>query len=357
MRAARMLVVLLAGVAALGLSGVASAGTAPAFRLVAHEPAARISSIACASATECVAAAQDGTLWTSSSGARRWRKVSGVTLPSSPAAASCAPDGACVVIADMGYAGAAVRRADGRWRLVDMPRPRRALSDYAFYDVSCPRSNWCIAVGSASPRGGEAGDQYPVSEVWNGHVWHGKYVPENHSADTGLESVSCWAPRGCAAVGTALTCRCTAYAGVTYQLEHGAWSGGPMPRPVSGRTPTPEGIACWAVSRCMISATVRHTPVGFRLSRHRYRTFASRGPATKYVSVGYIGCHSATDCIMGGTPNGFTTNPAPLAAHWDGRAWTRMTVAGSRARDITGIACPPRAACLAAAGRIERQRR
>jgi hypothetical protein len=357
MRAARKLIVLLAGVAALSVAGVASASTAPAFRLVAHEPAARITSIACSAATECVAAAQDGTLWTSSSGAQRWRKVGGVALSSSPAAASCAPRGTCVVITAGGKAGAAVRRADGHWRLVDMPRPRQSTSDFAFNDVSCPRSGWCIAVGYASPRGGEPEDRYPVSEVWNGHVWRGKYVAEKHSADTDLVSVSCWAPRGCAAVGDALVCRCTAYAGVAFRLEHGAWSGGRLPRPVSGRTPFPEGIACWAVSRCMISGTVGHTPVGFRLSRHAYRVFASRGPATRNDYVGSIGCHGATDCVMGGTPDESAKAVAPLAAQWDGRAWTRMTVAGSRARDITSIACPRRAACLAAAGRIERQRR
>lgn len=337
-------------------AGAASAATAPSFRLVAHEPAARIASIACSSATECLAAGSNGTLWTSSSSARRWRKVGGVTLPRTPNAASCAPDGACVVIADSGNAGAAVRRADGRWRLVDMPRPRGSSSDYAFDDVSCPRSDWCIAVGSAIPRGGEPGDQIPVAEVWNGHAWHGKYVPENNSTDTALWSVSCWAPRGCAAVGAALICRCTAYAGVAYRLEHGVWSGDPLPRPVSGRTPFPEAIACWGVSRCMISGTVKRTPVGFRLSRHGYRTFASR-PAVFRPYLGSIACHSATDCVMGGTGDGSAQDPTPLAAHWDGRAWTRMGLEGSRQGEITGLTCPPRAACLAALGPIERQSR
>ncbi len=86
----------------------------------------------------------------------------------------------------------AERYAQGRWT------PMRIVGRYqsAFYDVSCPVTRYCVAVGV------EHGSASLI-EAWNGAHWAAQDAPRirrplNVNA---LLSVSCVSPKDCTAVG------------------------------------------------------------------------------------------------------------------------------------------------------------
>jgi hypothetical protein len=104
-----------------------------------------------------------------------------------------------------GYAKALVEEWNGStWtegNAVD-PNPRGAPYDAnsELYAISCASPTSCVAVGEYED---EPDDTHPaLAENWNGSTWTVDSTPTiPHTFQTYLNSVSCWAPASCMAVG------------------------------------------------------------------------------------------------------------------------------------------------------------
>jgi lysophospholipase L1-like esterase len=82
------------------------------------------------------------------------------------------------------------------------PNPRGAPYDAnsALYAISCASPTSCVAVGEYED---EPDDTDPaLAEIWNGNTWTVDSTPTiPYAGQTSLNSVSCWAPGSCRAVG------------------------------------------------------------------------------------------------------------------------------------------------------------
>jgi hypothetical protein len=90
------------------------------------------------------------------------------------------------------------------WRLEPVPRPRQAEDGAYLYGVDCSAATACTAVGSYTP-GTEGGPT--MAGRWNGTSWslQDSETPSGHTAE--LASVSCLASWVCIAVGDSGTTR------------------------------------------------------------------------------------------------------------------------------------------------------
>jgi hypothetical protein len=122
---------------------------------------------------------------------------------------SCTSPNHCLAVGyyvdDTGYGKTLVEEWNGStWTegsAVD-PNPRGAPYDATseLYAISCASSTSCVAVGEYED---EPDDTDPaLAESWNGSTWTVDSTPTIlHAFQTYLNSVSCWAPGSCTAVG------------------------------------------------------------------------------------------------------------------------------------------------------------
>lgn len=125
--------------------------------------------------------------------------------------------------------------------------------------LSCPTRNFCLAVGSTL---NAIGGQADLTTRWNGRSWAVER-PLKHPQN--FSSISCWSPRGCIAVGTAVA----------------RWNGSSWR--IQQRNDAMSAVSCWSAHGCM--------------------------------AVGDQYANSD------GTPR-------PVAQSWSGRSWRRLVGAG-----------------------------
>jgi len=111
------------------------------------------------------------------------------------------------------------------WHVLETPDPPRS-TNARLLDVTCPRSDRCIAVGSSTSSGG----RQPLIEAWDGRRWRVEpiAVPASFSSST-LDSIDCAAPASCHAVGTYQE-RAPILHSFSAELIDGDW----MVRPIRG---------------------------------------------------------------------------------------------------------------------------
>lgn len=174
---------------------------------------AEMTSVACATATQCVAvgayatatesfpmvAIWDGSSWHLQSATEPAGAVGTVLL-----SVSCYSASGCTAVGT--YAGPKgksfnlVERYDGTaWSLQTAESP--STTNNALIDISCPSAASCVALGVqvlSSTKGSALAEQSVVEE-WNGSSWTLGALPEPHAA---LGGVSCVAAGSCMVVGS-----------------------------------------------------------------------------------------------------------------------------------------------------------
>lgn len=210
--------VAMAGAAVVG-AGQAQAAVHPVVRHVPHAivphagtTSAELEGVSCPTGTTCLAVGwHAGASGPTRTLAERWAgghwHIVGSASPARAAdteldAVSCASATSCQAV---GFTIASkpssfrilAERWNGRsWSTVPIPN----IAGGSLDEISCPRSNICMAVGSQSTGGG---DFRPVSERWNGKKWARVTTPQPASRKlfAAFNDVSCSGPRNCVAVG------------------------------------------------------------------------------------------------------------------------------------------------------------
>jgi hypothetical protein len=225
---------------------------------------------------------------------------------------SCASTTACTAVGGIYYAhevAPAVLRWYGRaWSVQHAPNPpehehaeERHQAEFGgtvLTGISCARPGDCVAVGK---RGVD--QEGTLAEHWNGKTWRVMPTPLSRTLNSELNAVSCSSPQACTAVGDHLITGSARLVTVVMR-----WN---------GRT--------WAL---------QSTP-------------SSLGEGELFS----VSCPAAAACTaIGDLGAVLVTQPAVLAAQWDGRTWTLQPVpapAGGPGR-MHSAACASASSCVAA---------
>lgn len=209
--------------------------------------------------------------------------------------------------------------------------------------VACTSRSLCFAVGGR------------LQERWNGLTWSSFHAPR---AGVGLTSIACGAPTSCVAVG-----------GTGNRTLFENWNGRLWSSHVGPRVPSTTSVKfvsvscisrtfCMAVSQRQVrvaSGSKIAYPSTFFGDIWNGRRWSVVALASPFGGVDNVTCIAANDCWTEGfvpdTPPG--AGATPVADHWDGAAWTPVTIPPSIAQWIFKgpIACPTATMCWLLAGR------
>jgi hypothetical protein len=267
---------------------------------------------------------------------------------------SCTTAGTCSAV------GLAVTQAfaeewnGSSWSIESIPNPSGEVES-SLGGVACTSAGVCTAVGAYGISGG---DQYTLTEEWNGSSWSIETTPDPFGAQTSLLSgVACSSAGDCTAVGDYID---SSALGVTLaETSSGAsWSVDTTPNPkgVSLNTDL-TGVACSSAKACIAvgSSFVQFQAAG--------EAFAEAWNGTKWSvqtvpvpsgsllsSFSGVACTSANACTAVGTYDDSSEVAYTLAEAWNGTKWsvqTTPTPSGAKASILNGVACSSASACTA----------
>jgi hypothetical protein len=305
-----------------------------------------LSAVSCVSATSCIAVSGsqamkwDGATWTQLTLAQPGTAV--MSLPG----IACRTGTACLAVgAYRTLDGASLPLAEqwngSTWRVRRTPGPGDAFNGLS--GVSCVSAVRCMAVGD---RINGSDVQVALAERWDGRRWRVLAPPSPGAHLTVLNSVSCPAAANCMAVGYY-----DAAGGSQAFAEH--WTGGSWAALVIPHDGVLKAVSCPVVNRCMA--------VGSFLSAGRQQALSATwdgaawsvqpspdlgGSFTEFTG---LWCTSGSNCMAVGDHNIRRANArVPLAARWDGAAWTVLAtpIPGGAGR-LTSVSCPRPARCTA----------
>jgi hypothetical protein len=266
---------------------------------------------------------------------------------------SCAAPTACIAVGSVAGARrdfALAKRWNGkRWSIQTIRQPPGPFPNSDLYDVSCPSSTACIAVGNVLTN---SQSEQGLAERWDGKRWSPQSTPFTQAG--ALSGVSCASSSACTAVGgyTALykTPDSNYYAGHTLveRWDGTHWSIQPAPSPADGFL---NDVSCTSPTVC--------TAVGGILLSNRGATLMieswdgttwsiqpSPNPGNGSVLQG-VSCTSSTACVAVGVADYYHRT---LVERWDGASWSiQPTPRLPRASDISliGVSCTSSTACTA----------
>jgi hypothetical protein len=200
-------------------------------------------------------------------------------------------------------------------------------SQSSLADVDCLSATSCFAVGAF--RGDDADDR-PLVERWNGSQWQTMTVPAPLSGGGSLSSVSCVNAADCTAVGSR-----NAGDGLATLVEHwngSAWSIVPSPTP-GGGIPLFTSVDCGAAGRCVavgVVLTESFSERAFSAYSRGGRWYLARLPLpdfTEIAEVTSVSCATATSCFAVGRYGLVTGDRRQIVkaflGHWNGSRWQR----------------------------------
>ena len=285
-------------------------------RLGGDEHSARFPSVACTSATACIAV---GSYFFTSDGG-------GGQLP------------------------LAVRLDGHRWSLV-YGRFKGVAPESALSGVSCAARRSCETVG-ASNLG--AGIPHTLGLHWNGRSWSTQTTAnQTQPSPAGLSGVSCSSADACTAVGS--------YVGGNGQDQPLAdtwngdiWSIQKTPKPPSGRIKVADSglnaVSCTSVDACMAVGSGVRGPLAERWDGSRWTILKTPIPAQPFTGVS---CTSADACTAVGSYVSKRGGTLALAERWNGTNWTVQTLpdpagtASGAANELFSVSCSSATACMA----------
>jgi hypothetical protein len=369
----------LAGGSVLALPGRALADPTYRFGATAHissgAPASDQDALGCASANDCVTVGPD---LAKTFNGRQVAAIPGLNGPGTMTAdgidpndwhaASCAADGACMIVSVDGFvAGHSAFRASAKapWTRVAMPMPKPDNDLDAWLtaqSVSCSSATFCLAAASFSD------DINLGSQVWrwDGHAWHlGNLKPsEPGFGGVYFSAVSCAAAWQCVVVGHRFIEFVNSFganelgsAPFRAVLDGNKWSVANLPVPRGTVDVQADAVSCWSVHHCRITGSATDQP-----NRNVVSVWTWAGQAFS-ATTGYqdatspkldsMSCTSATFCVAAGVDDPAKSGHSEhLDLLWNGTAWTslaihRTALSGSGVVFTTtnGVACSTAYAC------------
>src|SRR5689334_1613307 len=220
-----------------------------------------LNSVSCTATTACTAVGY----YTDSTGrivtlAERWNgsawSIQTTANPASGATelvgVSCTSSTSCTAVGKQSTGTFAERWNGTSWSISSTPNPEGSASAIRLYDVSCPTTSFCLAVGNyaTSPK-------KTLVERWNGSTWSLLSSPNPSEAGSAfLTDVSCPTAESCAATGY----YATTLGGSEYRTLVERWNGSAVSLQSS---PNPEGKAVVQLNDVSCTTASACTSVGF----------------------------------------------------------------------------------------------
>jgi len=299
-----------------GLAGALRMGTATA----AVAPGDELFGVSCVSTTNCLAVGENlngdggnGTPLTEKWNGSKWTSTAALKLPAGGKGGglsdvACKSASECVAVGDYVKSGTSFFALAAKWNgktWTTFTAPGTA-GDNTFLDgLSCVTATDCIATGSFTTDGGN--DAVPLADSWNGSKWTQLANPKTPSGTQlgVLTSVACVAAKSCMATGLELS------ATTADELAE-TWNG-----------------SAWTMTK---------TP--------------ATGMDTLDELIG-VSCLSLKNCSAVGenlTITSTTIKEVGSAQHWNGTAWSNLTVPWAASADdtaLTGVSCVSPTDCVA----------
>lgn len=280
-------------------------------------------------------------------------------------AVSCSGPGSCVAVGSADYPSGhqlprqlplIERLSNGRWTIARSPALRGATASL-LRGVSCPRADFCVAVGYvryASPAAFDA-----LAETWNGTSWTIDPLPAPAGAqEPELAAVSCPARGACVAAGDYIDAKTDTYRPLADRLAGHAWSllAAPAPHGASGDSEF-TGIDCATPAACEVVGNVNYNDTfqdvfayGLSGSAWTAQHQVNPGPPPGNFDNG-VSCSSAGACTSVGTV--WIVQESALAEYWNGSTWVRQTTPAPPGRPETtllGVSCGGATSCVTVGG-------
>jgi hypothetical protein len=314
-----------------------SSGAEPAEEGPEFSTFKRLQGVSCASATGCVAVAEQ---WAEGWNGSAWKLQTIASASSSSLkSASCPETSTCTAVG-----GSRAERWNGtEWKVQTTVNP--GLS-YSFNGVSCSSANACTAVGSYE---NNLGKTVLLAERWNGTSWSTQTVPNPEKIwRASFNSVSCSSSTSCIAVGWSqpegggLNNLAEIWNGISWSIQ---------------KTPIDEnelvGVSCTSSTACTAVAWREH---GFHWNGSEWKEDnLSKPEGSLETRVKGVSCVSSTSCTLIGDfekevePGVFKS--IPLAEEWNGTAWSRQTMPSPEKTTsgvrLYGVSCRSSLICTA----------
>lgn len=246
----------------------------------------------------------------------------------------------------------------GRWKVQPMPS---AALQAEFSAVSCATPRSCVAVGSREQS--PDGSSHILVERWNGVRWQPESVPEPRgSSYLSLEGVSCVSADACTAVGSYYL-KDAGRVPLIERWNGGAWtiqrSAPTKLGPVDlGAISCPDSTHCDAVGVEGATYVSEGKPAAEAWNGRSWRLSLPKTPSNIFgAGLDAVFCASAKDCMEVGSYNLLTSdyhgNPAPgrqipLIEDRGGSGWTPgPNLGGSSYAGLTGVTCAGSESCVA----------
>lgn len=257
-------------------------------------------------------------------------------------ALSCSAASACTAVGTtLGASGIYLPLAERwngtAWKVQSTPNPAGNTVPAAFPDltgVSCPRSNFCEAVGAYSI--GTVG--ISLADSWNGTTWTSQSFPvPPSSTSVDLAKVSCTSATFCEAVGS-YTNSAGETLGFAARWNGATWKLQSTPDPAGSATVFMNGISCVSANFCEASGnSLEHGSFALGWNGTSWQLQTLPGTA----GVGAVSCVSTAFCESVGFGGGDV---------WNGSAWSAQPIpgpGGSAAASLRSVSCATTAFCEA----------
>jgi len=217
------------------------------------------------------------------------------------------------------------------WTTTLPPVPSGSTAS-TFDHVACVSTMFCVAVGDAT-----IGSQQTLIEQWNGTSWS----VEPGAVAGSLAGVACTDAMHCVAVGTS--------GGQTLVEQWDGMSWTTASGAVSGSL---NSVSCADASNCMAVGVINlpNSPV---LQWNGASWTAIDGPVpggdgNSEITPTGVSCSAAADCMMVGHYRNFFGYAFAYAGHWDGTAWTTVSMPSSGFGSLPAdVSCASRTDCTA----------
>ena len=360
-----------------------TAGEAPLPANAAANPDAGLFSVACPSASSCVAAG----LYTDSSGGEQELLVTGsgtswtaaeAPLPANAAAnpgvglgsVACASVSSCVAAGEYPDSsgngqGLLVTGSGTSWTAAEAPLPANAAANPVVIlgSVACPSASSCVAAGNYGVLGGLG---RALLVTGSGTSWTAVEapLPANAALNTvgSLFSVACPSASSCVAAGGYVDSSGNGQ-GLLVTGSGTSWTAAEAPLPANAVGARLITIACPSVSSCVAAGGYTDSSgngQGLLVTGSGTSWTAAEVPlpanaaANPDVQLFSVACPSASFCVAAGTYTDSSGGQQELLVTGSGTSWTAAeaplpaNAAANTDAVLSTIACPSASSCIAA---------
>jgi hypothetical protein len=255
---------------------------------------------------------------------------------------SCPSATFCVAVGQ-GLAGLAVAESwnGSTWSVMRTPAVAGGLSA-----VSCASATFCVAVGDHSK---DHLAYRALAESWDGRTWSVLRSIQDPPGDiSDLYAVSCASADACTAVGTTLL-KLGGNVTLAESWNGTTWSLRPTPA-MTSQYYVLDGVSCVSADACLAVGTRRNVDGTDHSLAESWNGTQWSVVRTRHIGpfdgFGAVSCFSASRCTA---VSSYATKTAqvPLAESWNGKAWTQITTQPSDFGWFNGVSCWSARHCVA----------